>query len=384
MWSDSEAGAHHQSDTVIVSSLVSRRESVPSLHSRIPEDRGKAPGSEERRLLWIDDEKSPSDPDVWFLTREGFQIDCVVTGSAGLAMARTGRYQGILLDLRLPDLPGLAVLATLRAEGIDVPVLVLTGFGDFESARLAGTFGAAFKAKPLYVDDLEVAVHKLIARSRTSVERLDHVPDAALAQQRAEFTSIAHLLEQLQRVSEARHEDTRLAICMILVRTLADPAVPMPAFLACAKGLKRVVTPLELNAALALLSEVETTVIEALARSTGLNAKVARAIVMLRLTAERHQRIKLEEIAASFSERIDAERLGTLIKEQTGFYFTDWRTGFLVRPSVAPLLNTTEDVKQILRRLSAFKDLSHFDHEFHRFFGLSPSDFRGLWRFNRS
>ncbi len=51
----SEAGAHHQSDTVIVSSLVSRRESVPSLHSRIPEDSGKAPGSEERRLLWIDD-----------------------------------------------------------------------------------------------------------------------------------------------------------------------------------------------------------------------------------------------------------------------------------------------------------------------------------------
>jgi DNA-binding NtrC family response regulator len=118
-------------------------------------------------------------------------------------MARTGRYQAILLDLRLPDLPGLAVLATLRAEGIDVPVLVLTGFGDFESARVAGTFGAAFKAKPLYVDDLEVAVHELVARSRTSVEGLDRVPDAARAQQRAEFSSIAHLLEQLQRVSKS-------------------------------------------------------------------------------------------------------------------------------------------------------------------------------------
>ena len=353
MWSDSETGPHHQSDTVIFSSLVSRRESVPSQHFRIPDNPGKAASWEERRLLWIDDEKSPSDPDVWFLTREGFHIDCAVTGSAGLAMARTGRYQGILLDLRLPDLPGLAVLATLRAEGIDVPVLVLTGFGDFESARVAGTFGAAFKAKPLYVDDLEVAVHELIARSRTSVEGLDHVPDAARAQQRAEFSSIAHLLEQLQRASEgnaawSRHEDTRLAIRMILLRTMANPATPMPAFLACAKALRSVVTPLALHSASALPSEVETTVIEALARSTGLTATVARAIGMLRLTAERHQRIKLQDIASSFSERIDAERLGTLIKEQTGFYFTDWRTGFLVRPCVAPLLNTTDDVKQIL------------------------------------
>ena len=146
MWSDSEAGPHHQSDTVIFSSFVSRGESVSSRHSHISDNPGKAAGSEERRLLWIDDEKSPSDPDVWFLTRGGFHIDCAVTGSAGLAMARTVPYQVILLDLRLPDLPGLAVLATLRAEGIDVPVLVLTGFGDFESARVAGSFGAAFKA----------------------------------------------------------------------------------------------------------------------------------------------------------------------------------------------------------------------------------------------
>jgi DNA-binding response OmpR family regulator len=269
MWSDSEAGPHHESDTAICSSLVSRRAPVPTLHSRIPDNLGKAPIAEDRRLLWIDDEKSPSDPDVWFLTREGFHIDCAVTGCAGLAMARTGRYQAILLDLRLPDLPGLAVLATLRAEGIDVPVLVLTGFGDFESARVAGTFGAAFKAKPLYVDDLEVAVHELVARSRTSVEGLDRVPDAARAQQRAEFSSIAHLLEQLQRVSKgddawSRHEDTRRAIRMILLRTLANPAVPMPAFLACAKGLKTVMTCLAFNSASAS-SEVQTMVIEALA-----------------------------------------------------------------------------------------------------------------------
>jgi len=34
-------------------------------------------------------QQSASDPDVWFLSREGFHIDCTGTGSAGLAMART-------------------------------------------------------------------------------------------------------------------------------------------------------------------------------------------------------------------------------------------------------------------------------------------------------
>jgi len=121
-----------------------------------------------------------------------------------------------------------------------------------------------------------------------------------------------------------------------------------------------------------------------MAKLTVSNAKVARAIAMLRVAADRQQRITLDEIAALMTERIDAERLGTLISDHTGFNFTEWRTAFLIRPSVSPLLNTDEDVKQIVGKLQAFKDSSHFSHEFHRFFGVSPSEFRRFWRSNRS
>ena len=168
-----------------------------------------------------------------------------------------------------PDLPGLAVLATLRAEGVEVPVLVLTGFGDFESARVAGTFGAAFKAKPLYVDDLEIAVRELITPSRASWRWLDGVPsDPAREQLRAEFSSIAHLLEQLQRATFgdptwSKQGDLRTVLGIILLQTLANPATPMPAILGCAKGLRRVVTALAGESPLALPSDVETDVIEA-------------------------------------------------------------------------------------------------------------------------
>ena len=92
-------------------------------------------------LLWIDDEKSLSDPDIQLLEHEGFRIECATTGTEGLALARSGHYQAILLDLRLPDIPGLSVLASLRADKTKTPVLVVTGFGDFESARVAGQLG---------------------------------------------------------------------------------------------------------------------------------------------------------------------------------------------------------------------------------------------------
>jgi DNA-binding response OmpR family regulator len=66
--------------------------------------RGDAPS-----LLWIDDEVQPSSAEVHLLELEGFLVDCSPTGAAGLAMARNKNYEAILLDLHLPDIPGLAV-----------------------------------------------------------------------------------------------------------------------------------------------------------------------------------------------------------------------------------------------------------------------------------
>jgi DNA-binding response OmpR family regulator len=113
-------------------------------------------------LLWIDDELAPANIEIRYLQRQGYRVDYAVTGSNGLALARAGGYDGILLDLHLPDIPGLSVLATLRAENISTPVLVVTGFGDSESARVAGRFGAnEFRAKPIFIDELELAVERL-------------------------------------------------------------------------------------------------------------------------------------------------------------------------------------------------------------------------------
>jgi CheY-like chemotaxis protein len=94
---------------------------------------------------------------------EGFRVDCAPSGGEGLAMARAHAYDGLFLDLRLPDVSGLDVLRQLRREGNCVRVFVLTGFGDVESALAAGRLGAAgYLHKPLMGDDLVAAANELV------------------------------------------------------------------------------------------------------------------------------------------------------------------------------------------------------------------------------
>src|SRR5688572_8218804 len=150
------------------------------------------------RLLWIDDEIAPDSIEVRFLKAEGFLIDCAVTGTAGLALARTGDYQLILLDLRLPDIPGLSVLANVRANNIRTPVLVVTGFGDLESAHAAGQLGTvAFEAKPVFIDDLKLSIERILKGLPAATRGQNHHVADDQGRDGATFRSLAALFETL-------------------------------------------------------------------------------------------------------------------------------------------------------------------------------------------
>jgi CheY-like chemotaxis protein len=69
----------------------------------------------------------------------------------------------IISDIRLPGLSGLDVLASLHTAGCQVPVILITAFGDDTTHTHARKLGAAaFFDKPFDVDDLRLAVHRLI------------------------------------------------------------------------------------------------------------------------------------------------------------------------------------------------------------------------------
>ena len=84
-------------------------------------------------VLVIDDE-----PDIRrFISRallgHGFEVDCAGDGESGLALAKTGRYQLVVLDLLLPDSNGVSVLKAITAARPDQAVIVLSALSDVES-----------------------------------------------------------------------------------------------------------------------------------------------------------------------------------------------------------------------------------------------------------
>ena len=99
------------------------------------------------------------------LSRSGFAVDVVGDGEDGLAYARHGKYDVIILDLLLPKLDGLTVLRRLRAEGSNVHVLILSA-KDRVPERIEGLqLGADdYLTKPFEFDELVARLRALVRR----------------------------------------------------------------------------------------------------------------------------------------------------------------------------------------------------------------------------
>src|SRR5260370_32446591 len=80
------------------------------------------------RLLVVDDDAELCSLLQEFLQREGYSVQCVRDGHAGLEQAQHGGYALITLAVMLPGLDGFDILKRLRADS-KVPVLMLTALG---------------------------------------------------------------------------------------------------------------------------------------------------------------------------------------------------------------------------------------------------------------
>lgn len=112
-----------------------------------------------RILIAEDEERIASFIDKG-LTAAGFTVTVVGDGVSAYEYARSGGFDLLILDLGLPMRDGLSVLRDLRADGVDVPVIVLTA-RDAVPDRVAGLEGGAddYMAKPF-------AFAELLARVR--------------------------------------------------------------------------------------------------------------------------------------------------------------------------------------------------------------------------
>ena len=81
------------------------------------------------RLLIVDDDVELCELVDQYLHSQGFQIDAVHDGLAGVERALSGDYALVILDVMLPGIRGFEVLRQIRAKSA-LPVIMLTAHGD--------------------------------------------------------------------------------------------------------------------------------------------------------------------------------------------------------------------------------------------------------------
>lgn len=118
-------------------------------------------------ILIVEDDTRVADFLLRGLRAEGYAVQLARTGPAGLAMARGDDLSLLILDLMLPGLSGLELCQTLRAEGRQLPVLMLSAMGNTEDKVNGLRLGADdYLTKPFAFEELLARIEALLRRGR--------------------------------------------------------------------------------------------------------------------------------------------------------------------------------------------------------------------------
>lgn len=118
-----------------------------------------------KKVLVVDDEKAIVDILSFNLKKEGYEVLCAYDGAEGLRLARGDDPDLILLDIMLPCMDGFEVCRTLRAEGDNVPIIMITAREE-ETDKVFGLENGAddYITKPF-------SMRELLARVKANMRR---------------------------------------------------------------------------------------------------------------------------------------------------------------------------------------------------------------------
>jgi len=124
------------------------------------------------RILVIEDDDVTANEIAAELASQGIDADRVADGREGLARAADPCYDAITLDLMLPGMDGLSVVAWLREQGIATPVLMISALSDVdERVRGLRAGGDDYLTKPFAPDEMLARVDVLLRRHRQQAQQ---------------------------------------------------------------------------------------------------------------------------------------------------------------------------------------------------------------------
>lgn len=118
------------------------------------------------RVLIVEDETKIADLISDVLEAEGFIPERAEDGEKGWYLGSTENYAAVILDIGLPKLDGLSVLRNWRAEGLDMPVILLTAKSNWNE-KVEGIDAGAddYLGKPFQMEELVARLRALLRRT---------------------------------------------------------------------------------------------------------------------------------------------------------------------------------------------------------------------------
>ena len=132
-----------------------------------------------RSILIVEDDITFSLMLTTWLGKKGFRAQSVSSVREAKQRMEGAFYDLVLSDLRLPDSDGIALLHWMKKQSITVPVILMTGYAEIQSAVLAMKSGAAdYIAKPLNPEELLNKINESLVSNVESAAK--QIPSSSL------------------------------------------------------------------------------------------------------------------------------------------------------------------------------------------------------------
>jgi diguanylate cyclase (GGDEF)-like protein len=130
---------------------------------------------EEKKIdiLIVDDDADARETIGELLTLSGeFAVKTADTGTKALEILKHGSVDLVISDLLMPEMDGIALTKNIKEQGIDIPIIVTTGFASVERAVQSMQAGAAdFITKPFNFNQIKITVEKALVTKKLQDER---------------------------------------------------------------------------------------------------------------------------------------------------------------------------------------------------------------------